>query len=233
MAGDAEAATLIQAVRAAGYDAAELRDDAAEAEHDAAEQAHYRRLIRNTVVAGALAAPLMLAELAGWLPALTSPGGRWFWIATGLLTLAAMVYSGGHFFGGAWRQFRHHNANMDTPDRPGHWRRLVVFDAGGPCFPTACPAWLNTPTSEAAVTIIALINLGSALESRARGKASTAIQRLLGLRPKTARLVMGDQERDVPIETLRIGDSIRVRPGEKSRWTATSFTATRPWTNRC
>ncbi|MDG4583299.1 MAG: cation transporter, partial [Candidatus Competibacter sp.] len=114
ISGDASLPTLIRAIREAGYDAAELRDDAAEAERDAAEQAHYRRLIRNTAVAGALAAPLMLAEMAGWLPALASPAGRWFWIATGLLTLAAMVYSGGHFFGGAWRQFRHHNANMDT-----------------------------------------------------------------------------------------------------------------------
>ncbi len=214
VAGDAEAATLIQAVRAAGYDAAELRDAAAEAEHDAAEQAHYRRLIRNTVVAGALAAPLMLAELAGWLPTLTSPDGRWFWIATGLLTLAAMIYSGGHFFGGAWRQFRHHNANMDTLIALGtgaawSYSMLVAL------FPNSVPSLAQHAYFEAAVTIIALINLGSALESRARGKASTAIQRLLGLRPKTARLVMGDQERDVPIETLRIGDSIRVRPGEK------------------
>ena len=56
VSGDTPLATLIQAVRDAGYDASELRDAAAEAERDAAEQAHYRRLIRNTVVAGALAA---------------------------------------------------------------------------------------------------------------------------------------------------------------------------------
>ena len=214
VSGDVALPTLVRAVQEAGYDATELRDDAAEAERDAAEQAHYRRLIRNTAVAGALAAPLMLADMAGWLPALASPAGRWFWIATGLLTLAAMLYSGGHFFSGAWRQFRHHNANMDT---------LIALGTGAAwlysmlvaLFPAGVPSLAQHAYFEAAVTIIALINLGSALESRARGRASTAIQRLLGLRPKTARRVEGDRERDVPIESLRIGDLIRVRPGEK------------------
>jgi Cu+-exporting ATPase len=213
--GGAPAARLIQAVRAAGYDAAELRDEAgAEAERDAAEQAHYRRLVRNTILAGALAAPLMIAEMAGWLPALATPAGRGFWIATGLLTLAVMIYSGGHFFTGAWRQFRRHNANMDT---------LIALGTGSAwcysmlvaLFPASVPSLARHAYFEAAVTIIALINLGSALESRARGKASAAIARLLGLQPRTARLIEGDQERDVPIETLGVGALIRVRPGEK------------------
>jgi len=214
VSGDAATATLIQAVQQAGYDASELRDDDAEAERDAAEQAHYQRLVRNTIAAGTLAAPLMIAEMAGWLPALTSPAGRWFWIITGLLTLAVMIYSGGHFFTGAWRQFRHHNANMDTLIALGtgaawSYSMLVAL------FPASVPTLAQHAYFEAAVMIIALINLGSALESRARGKASAAIARLLGLRPKTARIVEGDQERDVPIETLQVGALIRVRPGEK------------------
>jgi len=213
--GTPEADALIRAVRAAGYDAAELRDEAgAEAEREAAEQAHYRRLVRNTVVAGALAAPLMVAEMAGWLPALASPAGRWFWIATGLLTLAAMSYSGGHFFIGAWRQFRHHNANMDTLIALGTGAAWV-YSMLVTLFPASVPSLAQHAYFEAAVTIIALINLGSALESRARGKTSSAIRRLLGLQPRTARLVEGDQERDVPIETLGAGALIRVRPGEK------------------
>ncbi|MCB1918542.1 MAG: copper-translocating P-type ATPase [Candidatus Competibacteraceae bacterium] len=214
VSGDTPLATLIQAVRDAGYDASELRDAAAEAERDAAEQAHYRRLIRNTVVAGALAAPLMIAEMAGWLPVLATSRGQVFWIGVGLLTLAAMMYSGGHFFTGAWKQFRHHNANMDTLIALGtgaawFYSMLVAL------FPTSVPSLAQHAYFEAAVMIIALINLGSALETRARGKASAAIQRLLGLQPKTARLVDGDQERDVPIETLQPGALIRVRPGEK------------------
>ena len=212
--GAPQAATLIAAVRAAGYDATELRDAAAETERDRAERDRYRRLVRNAVVAGALAAPLMLAEMAGRLPALATTGGRTFWIATGLLTLGVLIYAGGHFFAGAWRQFRHHNANMDTLIALGtgsawFYSMLVAL------FPASVPSLARHAYFEAAVTIVALINLGAALESRARGKASAAIQRLLGLRPKTARLVEGDLERDVPIETLGLGALIRVRPGEK------------------
>jgi Cu+-exporting ATPase len=214
VSGDALLPTLIEAVRAAGYDAAELKDAAAEAERDAAEHAHYQRLIRNAIAAGALAAPLMIAGMAGWLPTLATSTGQGFWISAGLLTLAVMIYSGGRFFTGAWRQFRHHNANMDT---------LIALGTGAAwlysmlvaLFPASVPSLAQHAYFEAAVTIIALINLGSALESRARGKASAAIQRLLGLQPKTARLIEGDQERDVPIETLQPGALIRVRPGEK------------------
>lgn len=214
VSGGIPAATLIQAVKAAGFDAAELRDASDQSERDAAEQAHYQRLLRNTGVAGALAAPLMAAEMAGWLPLLTTAAGQGFWIVIGLLTLAAMIYSGGHFFMGAWRQFRHHSANMDT---------LIALGTGAAwlysmlvtLFPASVPSLARHAYFEAAVTIIALINLGSALESRARGKASAAIQRLIGLQPKTARIVEGDQERDAPIETIAVGMLIRVRPGEK------------------
>ena len=212
--GTPPATTLIAAVRDAGYDATELQDAAAETERDRAERARYQRLVRNTVVAGALAAPLMLAEMMGWLPALATSAGQAFWIATGLLTLGILLYAGGHFFIGAWRQFRHHNANMDTLIALGtgsawFYSMLVTL------FPTDVPSLARHAYFEAAITIIALINLGSALESRARGKASAAIQRLLGLRPKTARLVDDGGERDVPIETLDLGALIRVRPGEK------------------
>ena len=215
IAGSAAVDALIRSVQAAGYDAVALRDAASEeAERDAAEHAHYRRLIGNTGVAAALAAPLLIAEMAGWLPALATPSGQGFWIATGLLTLAALIYSGGHFFTGAWRQFRLHHANMDT---------LIALGTGSAwgysmlvaLFPASVPSLAQHAYFEAAVTIIALINLGSALESRARGKTSAAIRRLIGLQPKTARIVDGDQERDVLIETLQPGVLIRVRPGEK------------------
>ncbi len=212
--GDVSTAILIHAVQQAGYDAAELRDAAAEAERDAAEQAHYRRLVRNAITAGALAAPLMIAEMAGWLPTLTHPAGPGFWIITGLLTLAVMIYSGGHFFTGAWRQFRHHNANMDTLIALGTGAAWV-YSMLVALFPASVPSLAQHAYFEAAVTIIALINLGAALESRARGKASAAIARLLGLRPKTARIIEGNQERDVPIDALQVGMQIRVRPGEQ------------------
>ncbi|HUM94132.1 MAG TPA: heavy metal translocating P-type ATPase [Candidatus Competibacter sp.] len=214
VSGTLQPAALIAAVREAGYDAAELREAGDEQERDRSERARYRRLFRNALAAGTFAAALMLGEMLGAWPGLDTPSGRVFWIGIGLATLAVLRYAGGHFFSGARRQFRHHNANMDTLIALGtgsawFYSMLVAL------FPDSVPSLARHAYFEAAVTIIALINLGSALESRARGKASAAIQRLLGLRPKTARLVEGDQERDVPIETLARGALVRVRPGEK------------------
>ena len=212
--GPASAGALIAAVQGAGYGAIELSDASAETKRDRAEHDRYRQLLRAAFIAGALGAPLMVAEMLGWLPNLMTPVGRLFWVVIGLLSLGILIYAGGRFFVGAWRQLRHHNANMDTLIALGtgsawFYSMLVIL------FPDSIPSLARHAYFEAAVTIIALVNLGAALESRARGKASAAIQRLLGLRPKTARLVQGDQERDVPLETLVIGDLIRVRPGEK------------------
>ena len=214
VSGDVAASTVIKAVQQAGYGATELHDAAAEAERDLAEQARYQRLLRNALVAGALAVPLMIAEMSGWLPKLDAGRGQLWWIVIGLLTFAVMTYSGGHFFSGAWRQLRHRNANMDT---------LIALGTGAAwlysmlvaLFPNSVPSLAQHAYFEAAVMIIALVNLGAALESRARGKASAAIARLLGLQPQTARIVEGDTERDVPLESLQVGTLIRVRPGEK------------------
>ncbi len=212
--GEVAANQLIKAVKDAGYDATELRGAADESEKEAAEQAHHRRLVRNTAVAGTLALPLMLGEMAGWLPDLHNPASRPFWILIGLLTLAAMAYSGGHFFIGAWKNLRHHQANMDT---------LIALGTGAAwlysmlvaLFPDSVPSLARHAYFEAAVTIIALLNLGATLESRARGKASAAIKRLIGLQPKTARVIRHGREQDIPIAEVGLGETLRVRPGEK------------------
>ncbi|MGO1234353.1 MAG: copper-translocating P-type ATPase, partial [Marinobacter sp.] len=68
---------------------------------------------------------------------------------------------------------------------------------------------------EASAMIIGLINLGQALELRAKGKTSEAVRRLLDLRAKTARVIRDGQEQDIPVEEVQKGDHIRVRPGEK------------------
>ncbi len=68
---------------------------------------------------------------------------------------------------------------------------------------------------EAAVVILAFINLGTALETMARGKTSSAIRQLIGLQPRTARVVRNGEEMDIPIEQVGLGETLRVRPGEK------------------
>jgi Cu+-exporting ATPase len=212
--GNVEAGKLIEAVTASGYAASELRGLEDETEIEAAELVHYRALLRKFIAASIIGLPLMLAELLGVMPMLDMPSGRIFWLVVGAATLWVLVYAGGHFFRGAWKSFRAHNANMDTLIALGTgaawvYSMLVVV------FPGIVPSLARHAYFEAAAIIIALINLGQALEMRARGKTSEAIKRLIGLQPKTARVIRDGQELDIPISEVGLDETIRVRPGEK------------------
>jgi len=212
--GSADAQALIAAVRAASYDAAVLRGIDDESEKEAAEMAHYRRLIRKFIVAAVVGAPLMLAEPLGLLPHVDAPGALAFWLAVAAVSLFVLVYSAGHMFKGAWKAFRAHNANMDTLIALGTGTAWV-YSALVVLWPALVPAAARHAYFEAAAIIIALINLGQALEMRARGKTSEAIKRLIGLQPKTARVIRDGKEMDIPIAEVGLDETLRVRPGEK------------------
>ncbi|MCF6324809.1 MAG: heavy metal translocating P-type ATPase [Gammaproteobacteria bacterium] len=214
VSGSVSAQALIDAVVVGGYEAAELKGSTDEAEEkEAAEFAYYRSLLKKALVAGVVAAPLMAMMLFGTMPMLEG-GGRIFWAVVAMVSLFVMVYSGGRFFTGAWKAFKVHNANMDTLIALGTgtawlFSFLIVI------WPTLVPPEARHLYFEAAVMIIALINLGAALEMRARGNTSTAIKRLIGLQAKTARVVREGKEIDVPIEQVGLNETLRVRPGEK------------------
>ncbi len=211
--GQVEADALIAAVAGAGYQATLIRDLEAEQEQrDIRERAEYRLMLKRAAVAGALAVPLMVAEKAGWVPAVTE--GQGFWLLVGLLTLAAMYYAGRHFFVGAWRQFRRHKANMDTLIAMGTGAAWL-YSMAIALAPELVPALAQHTYFEAAVMIIALINVGAALELRARGRSSEAIRRLIGLQPRTARVLRDGKEQDVPIQQIGLDETLRVRPGER------------------
>ncbi|MDX1654979.1 MAG: heavy metal translocating P-type ATPase [Candidatus Competibacteraceae bacterium] len=212
--GRVEARALIQAVRAAGYDAAQMKGIGDQADQEAEEAHRLKGQVRRTLVAFALAIPLMIGGMAGLFPALNQPGGQFFWLLTGVLVAAVMVYSGGHFFANAWKHLRNHNANMDTLIALGTgsaWVYSMLVAA----FPATVPSLARHAYFEAAVMIIAFINLGNVLESRARGRASRAIRRLIGLAPRTARVVRHGIEQDLPLEEVGLNEILRVRPGEK------------------
>ncbi len=210
--GDVSARQLVEAVRAAGYDAAELRGIDDGSEREAAERAQYRRLLQRAAVAAVVGFPLFIAGLLGLLPDIEN--GRTFWFVTGLATLGVLIFAGGHFFTGAWKAFRHHDANMDT---------LIALGTGSAwlysmavlIWPDAVPSLARHAYFEAAAIIIAFINFGSAMELRARGRTSEAIRKLVGLQPRTARVVRDGREQDVPIEQVGLDETIRVRPGER------------------
>ncbi|HUB44558.1 MAG TPA: copper-translocating P-type ATPase [Acetobacteraceae bacterium] len=124
------------------------------------------------------------------------------------LATPVVFYAGAPFYADAWTALRHRSANMNTLIALGTGAAFlysVVVTIGGG----------HEVYYEAAAMIITLILLGRVLESRARGKASEAIRRLRELQPKMARVVRGGAEQDIPIEQVRVGDTVIVRPGEK------------------
>ena len=212
--GSAEAQTLIEAIKTTGREAREIRSLADEQAKEAAETAQYRKLLRQFFIAGIVGLPLFLAGMSGLIPPLETSAGQLIWLALGLLTFAVMIVSGRQFYIGAARGFVRHQADMDTLIAIGTgtaWLYSIVIAI----WPEIVPQSGRHIYFEAALIIIALINLGQALEMRARGKTSEAIRRLIGLQAKTARLVRDGQERDIPIEQVVCGDIVRVRPGEK------------------
>ena len=216
VSGTASTETLISAVSDAGY-GAELVDNSADQQEqqEAREQAHYHTLLRHMALGLGLGGPLMAwGLLGGDMMVRAGQTSQWIWLGIGLLTLAVLATAGRHFFVGAWKAFRNHNANMDT---------LIALGTGAAWLysmvvvlvPAALPEAARHVYFEASAMIIGLINLGQALEVRARGKTSAAVKRLLDLGAKTARVVRDGEERDIPVEQVRTGDILRVRPGEK------------------
>ena len=212
--GDVDPEALTKALKSAGYDAAVMEGLGDPSEQEEQEMQRYRSLMKKAAVAASLGGPLMLADQFGWLPDIGSVNGQWFWPEIALITLGVLVYSGWHFFTGAVKSLRLGQANMDTLIALGTgsaWLySSVVIDYSDTLPPLAQHAYF-----EAAVIILAFINLGSGLETLARGKTSNAIRQLIGLQPRTARVIRNGEEIDIPIEQVGLGETLRVRPGEK------------------
>jgi len=217
VAGSAEQGALVDAVAAAGYNARPLLADSFVAqldERDAAEHARYRELLRNTAIALLVGAPILLYGLAGGSMQVSGPAARVAWLGVGLLTLLAMHIAGGHFYRGAWSALRHGGATMDT---------LIALGTGAAwCFsmlvvlvPEFVPATSRYVYFEACAMIIGLVNLGLALEQRARGRASRALRELAGQQARSARVIRDGEEREMPVDHILHGDRVRLRAGER------------------
>tara|TARA_B100001063_G_scaffold6779_1_gene5064 strand:+ start:176 stop:2746 length:2571 start_codon:yes stop_codon:yes gene_type:complete len=217
VAGTAKPLDLIKAVEQAGYNAkvstAESEDEALN-EKEVADEVYYKRLMREMTIALAVGIPLMVYGLVVGEMTVSTISEQLAWLVVGLITLGVMVFSGKHFYIGAWQSFKNHSANMDTLIALGTgtawlYSMVVVF------APEAVPEMARHVYFEATAMIIGLINLGLALELKARGRTSEAIKRLIGLQPKTARVIRDGIEVDIAIDQVLLNDVVRVRPGEK------------------
>jgi len=211
--GSATAQALIAAVESAGY-GAEPIVDMREAERTRAEQdaKTYQKRLRGSALSLALAIPLMLSML--FFHPHPMGLGRLYWLGIGLLTLGIMAFPGRHFFVNAWKQFKHHQANMDTLVALGTgtaWLYSMAVVMFAPWLPEVAQGIYF----EASAMVIGLILLGNAMELRARGRTSDALKRLLDLQSRTARVIRDGHEQEIEIDAVRTGDQIRVRPGER------------------
>ena len=215
--GNVDEKLLIQTIEKAGYNAkgrSDASDDQLLEEKEQADLVYYKKLMRNMWVALGLGVPLMLYSVFGEGMTVVTNMERLVWLAIGLLCLGVMVISGKHFYIGAWKSFFNHSANMDT---------LIALGTGTAWLysmfvviaPTLLPELARHLYFEATAMIIGLIDLGLALEIKARGRTSEAIKRLIGLQAKTARVIRDDKEIDIAIEQVLLDDLVRVRPGEK------------------
>jgi Cu+-exporting ATPase len=231
------------AVERAGYRLAETVAIADPVERErVARVREYRALLRKFWLAAAVGAvamlvsmPLMLepstmqrsdlldrlmmpvahrtVEVFPMLGRVSASALRWLLL---VLTTPVLFWSGRHFFRGAYSGLLHGTADMNTLIALGTGSAYAYSVAATVAPGVFTRAGLTADVYyEAIAAIIALILLGKVLETRAKGRTSEAIRRLIGLQPKTARVVRGGEESDVAVAALRVGDVIVVRPGER------------------
>jgi P-type Cu+ transporter len=170
----------------------------------------------------ALSLPLAAFAMGEMLPSFqVIAHASWFrWLQVALAT-AVVLWGGWPFFKRAWQSVIHKSPNMFTLIAMGTGA-AYFFSLVAVLFPRIFPESFRDENGmvgvyfEVAAIIVTLVLLGQVLELKARSQTSSAIKALLGLRPKTARIVRDNgNEEDIPLEQVQVGDKLRVRPGEK------------------
>ncbi len=229
-------APIVAAVRKAGYDVitaaphkpddlqeqtgtAALHPIKAEAEEDAeaaARAAAIRHELRRLLVGVVFSLPLLILSM-GRDFGLFGAWAHGSWVNWLLFFLATPVqfYVGWDYYVGAFKSLRNRSANMDVLVAMGTSVAFVYSVAVLLARFTGSDALGDHVYFETAAVIITLIVLGKLLEARAKGQTSAAIKELIGLQSRTARVVRHDEELDIPVEEVVVGDMVVVRPGEK------------------
>ncbi|MGE4560935.1 MAG: heavy metal translocating P-type ATPase, partial [Desulfobulbus sp.] len=171
-----------------------------------------RRSWQRAVLAAVVGFGIMAGHMGGFFPHLHQ--NRLFWAILALVCLGTMIFSGRNYFIGAWKQARHGAANMDTLVAMGTgaaWLSSVLVIAK----PDFIPGAADHLYLDASVMILAFLQLGHALETRAKRTTSEAVGALVGLRARTASVIRSGSSVEIPVSLLRLGDRVRVKPGEK------------------
>ncbi|WP_300704313.1 heavy metal translocating P-type ATPase [Bacteroides sp.] len=201
---------LQQAVQSAGYDLLIQQDKDILEEAEQAHDKKYRALKFRTTWAIILSVPIVVIGMFF----MNMPYAN---LIMWILSTPIVFWLGRSFFVSAWKQLKHGSANMDTlvANSTGIAYLFSLFNMFFPDF------WLSRGIHphvyfEAASVIIAFILLGRLLEEKAKGNTSSAIKKLMGLQPKTVNIITSTgEQKEIPIEQIRPGDTILVKPGER------------------
>lgn len=199
---------LQNALREVGYDIIIDAENPSEVQQEL-QQKHYQDIKNRTIWSAILTLPIFVLGMFYMQWEL----GKWISL---VLTFPILFWFGRSFFINAFKQAKHGKANMDT---------LVALSTGiaflFSVFNTFFPEfWLSRGIEphvyyEAATVIITFISLGKLLEEKAKSNTSSAIKKLMGLQPKTLKIIENGQEKEIPISSVQVGQTILVRPGEK------------------
>lgn len=199
---------LQNSVRSIGYDLVVNVEDP-NAVQEEAQRKHYEEIRLRTIWAVVLSIPVVVIGMFF----MDMPYGTYISM---ILSAPVVFYFGRNYFSVAWKQARHGKANMDT---------LVALSTGiaflFSAFNTFFPDFWHARGLhahvyyEAAAVVIAFISLGKLLEERAKSNTSSAIKKLMGLQPKTVRVIIDGTEQELPIASVQVGHIVLVRPGEK------------------
>jgi Cu+-exporting ATPase len=205
-----------QALEDAGYQFLGLVGESEEDPMEAARRLELRELKIKLAVGAVLSVLIHAGSTPHWFPFLLAIPHSWVLFTLFAMTTPVVFWVGSRFLVGAYKAAKQRTTDMNTLVAVGALS-AYVYSATVAFFPGFFQSAGVQPHVyfDGAAMIITLILLGRFLEARAKGKTSAAIKKLMGLKPRTARVLKDGVETDIPVEFVTKGDVILVRPGEK------------------
>jgi len=217
LAGSGAGEAALRATAAAGYGSRIIADNAPKVDRKADE---IKRIGRQTLIAAVLALPVVVLEMGGhvspafmgWIDG--TIGMTNSWIIQFVLTTIILVWPGRNFYLLGYPALFKGVPDMNALVALGT-SAAWIYSVVATFLPQLLPAQALGVYYEAAVAIVVLILLGRLMEARAKGRTGSAIRKLVGLQPRTARVQRGDEVVETAIEEITVGDVVHLRPGEK------------------
>ena len=201
-------------IESAGYKVIKFSGEIDEDFERKAREKEYKNLRRKFFIGLAFSVVIFIGSsphFFPWIPSLLNN-----YVLLWALTTPVQFWIGGQFYRGAWGAFKHRNADMNTLIAVGT-SAAYLYSVVATVVPSFFKAGGLMPDVyfDTSAVIITLILFGRMLEARAKGQTSEAIKKLIGLQPKTARVIREGREMDIPVKDVAVGDIVVVRPGEK------------------